>query len=108
MAFFSTRGFSSYALISLIGVFIFYGLGEWWRRKLSKRYSASRLKWLVLAILTIGLIIFLIGSTYLYSPAQIPPIIIAAVIINGLIAGTVGLALAYLFVRFRDKHTITV
>ena len=74
----------------------------------SKRYSASNLKWLVLAILSIGLVIFLIGSTYLYNPAQIQPIIIVAVIINGLIAGTLGLALAYTFVRFRDKHTITV
>jgi hypothetical protein len=106
--FFSRVGFSGYTLISLVGVFIFYGLGEWWRRKLSKRYSASRLKWLVLAILIVGLVIFLIGSIYLYSPAQIQPIIIVAVIINGLIAGTVGLALAYIFVRFRDKHTITV
>jgi hypothetical protein len=107
-AFFSSAGFSGYTLISLSGVFIFYGLGEWWRRKLSKRYSASHLKWLVLAILIIGLVIFLIGSTYLYSPAQIQPIIIVAVIINGLIAGTLGLTLAYIFVRFRDKHTITV
>jgi len=106
--FFSSVGFSGYTLISLVGVFMFYGLGEWWRRKLSKRYSASNLKWLVLAILIIGLVIFLTGSTYLYSPAQIQPIIIVAVIINGLIAGTLGLTLAYLFVRFRDKHTITV
>jgi hypothetical protein len=106
--FFSSVGFSGYILISLSGVFIFYGLGEWWRRKLSKRYSASHLKWLVLAILIIGLVIFLIGSTYLYSPAQIQPIIIVAVVINGLIAGTLGLTLAYVFVRFRDKHTITV
>jgi hypothetical protein len=106
--FFSSVGFSGSTLISLVGVFIFYGLGEWWRRKLSKRYSASRLKGLVLAILIIGLVIFLIGSTYLYSPAQIQPIIIVAVVINGLIAGTLGLTLAYLFVRFRDKLTITV
>jgi hypothetical protein len=106
-AFFSSAGFSGYTLISLIGVFIFYGLGEWWRKKLRKRYSATHLRSLVLAILIIGLVVFLIGSTYLYSPAQIPPTIIVAVVINGVIAGTLGLMLAYVFVRFRDKHTIT-
>ncbi len=107
-AFFSSGGLSGYTFISLFGVFIFYGLGEWWRRRLRKRYSASHLRWLVLVILIIGLMIFLIGSIYLYSPAQIPPIIIVAVVFNGVIAGTIGLAFAYAFVRFRDKHTITV
>jgi len=105
--FFSTVGLSSYGLISLFGVFIFYCLGEWWRRKLSKQYSASNLRWLVLTLLVIGLIIFLLGSIYLYSPAQIPAVIIGAVVINGVIAGTLGLIFAYLFVRFRDKHSIT-
>ena len=106
-AFFLTRDLSSHTLISLFGVFIFYGLGEWWRRKLSKQYSATNLRWLVLAILIIGLAIFLIGSIYLYRPAQIPTVIIGEVVIDGVIAGTFGLVLAYLFVRFRDKHSIT-
>jgi hypothetical protein len=105
--FFSTGGLSGYTLISLFGVFIFYGLGEWWRRKLSKRYSATHLRWLVLAILIMGLVIFLLGSTYLYSPAQISSIIIVEVVINSVIAGALGLILAYLFVRFRDKYSIT-
>jgi len=60
-----------------------------------------------LTILIIGLFIFLLGLTYLYSPAQIPTIIIAEVVINGIVAGTLGLIFAYLFVRFRDKHSIT-
>jgi hypothetical protein len=107
MVFFTTGGLSGYTLISLIGVFIFYGLGEWWRRKLSKRYAASHLRWLVLTILIIGLVIFLVGSIYLYSPAQIPTIIMVEVVKNGVIAGTLGLIFAYLFVRFRDKHSIT-
>jgi hypothetical protein len=106
-AFFSSAGLSSYTLISLFGVFIFYGLGEWWRRKLSKKYSASNVRWLVLTILIIGLVIFLLGSIYLYSPVQISTAIIGAVVINGVIAGILGLMFAYLFVRFRDKHTIT-
>lgn len=107
MVFFSSAGFSGYTLISLFGVFIFYGLGEWWRRKLSKQYSATHLRWLVLAILTVGLVIFLLGSTYLYKPAQISTIIISEVVINGVIAGILGLIFAYLFVRLRDKHSIT-
>ncbi|MGI0090355.1 MAG: hypothetical protein ACREBS_01475, partial [Nitrososphaerales archaeon] len=79
---------------------IFYMLGEWWRRKLidTKSKDAS---WLVLAILIAGLVIFLIGSFYLFSPPTIPINLTLAGF--GLVSAFVGFAASYLFLRVRRK-----
>ena len=94
-------GFDALLLIPLIGIGIFYGLGEWWRRKLvgSRRQDTN---WIVLIILLVGLVIFLYGTySYLLSPPSIPDLTLFG---YAAISFPIGLCISYLFVRKRKKY----
>ncbi|MDE1852570.1 MAG: metal-dependent hydrolase [Thaumarchaeota archaeon] len=97
---FSLSGYNPLVFISLAGIGIFYGLGEWWRRKLLGK-SDEQTNHSVLGILFIGLVLFVIGAAYLLQPPQVPDLRLAAVV--G-ISTLVGLAAGYVLVKLRKSY----
>ena len=81
---YSWSRFNAFSLIPFAGIAIFYGSGEWWRRKIVATHPEET-NWLVLAVLIVGLIIFFVGSyLYLLSPAPVPDPVL---LISGISAG---------------------
>jgi hypothetical protein len=98
---YSWSGFNAFSLVPFAGIAIFYGLGEWWRRKIVATHPEET-NWLVLAVLIVGLIVFFVGSyLYLLSPAPVPdPVLLT----SGIIAGFIGFTISYYFVKERKKY----
>ena len=96
---YSTSNFRPLSLISLVGIAIFYMLGEWWRRKLINTKS-KHTNWYVLGILIAGLVIFIVGGFYLYSPPPVPNLNLVGF---GTVSILVGFVMSYFFVRLRRK-----
>ncbi len=99
--YFMLGGFREFSLVPLAGIAIFYGLGEWWRRKLVNEKVSEKIASVVLGFLVLGLVVFVIGATSLYSPPQIPALGILGYAFASLL---IGLGISYLFVRFRKKY----
>ena len=97
---FAMSGFRPLSLVSFGGIAIFYGLGEWWRRKLIKTKSEET-NWIVLGILIVGLVVFVAGGLYLFSPPAVPNLTLAGL---GVLSVFVGFVISYLFVRVRRKN----
>jgi LexA-binding, inner membrane-associated putative hydrolase len=98
---YSTSGFSWYSLIPLVGIGIFYGLGEWWRRRLIATHPEET-NWKVLIILLVGLVVFFLGGYYfLYAPPAIPDLTIYG---YGAISVVIGFVISYAFVKARKKY----
>ena len=98
---FSTTGFQPLSLLSLVGIAVFYGLGEYWRRRLIATKSRDT-NYVVLTILFSGLVVFLAGCYYLFSPPRVPDLTILG---YALVSIVVGFAIGYLFVRLRQKYS---
>jgi membrane-bound metal-dependent hydrolase YbcI (DUF457 family) len=98
---YSWSGFNSLTLIPLGGIAIFYVLGEWWRRKIVATHP-DETNWLVLAVLIVGLIVFFVGGYLsLLSPVPLPATPIS---IYAILAGLIGFAISYFFVKERKKY----
>jgi hypothetical protein len=101
---YSLTGFEPLALISLVGISIFYGLGEWWRRKLISTKDKET-NWVVLGILIIGLVTFFLGTQYLVRPPSLPDLQLFAL---ATVSMAVGLIAAYAFVRLRKSDDLSL
>jgi hypothetical protein len=99
-AYFSRSGFQFRSLISLGGIAIFYGLGEFWRRRPAKSKSRNS-NYFVLIVLALGLLLFVLGSYYLFSFPSVPNLTLPAYAFVSLIVGFVA---SYFFVRLRKKY----
>ncbi|WP_338602292.1 metal-dependent hydrolase [Sulfolobus tengchongensis] len=83
------------------GIVLFYATGELWRRRLQFKDISSRVKYLIISLMILGLLLIVIQGLNLYSPANliIGPSVLELIIISMLI----GLSLAYIHVRLRFK-----
>jgi LexA-binding, inner membrane-associated putative hydrolase len=98
---YSLAGLKLLVLLPLGGIAIFYGLGEYWRRKLLVDKTKDT-NYFVLGVLIIGLAIFAVGGYYsLLSFPGIPNFTLA---FYALVSTLVGFAIAYVFVRVRKKY----
>jgi hypothetical protein len=100
--FFPTLTFDDGLIVPMVGIAFFYVIGEVWRRK---RINVNRLrnKYIVVAALIVGLIIFVFGiSRYVL---EIPTATNLTIPIYGVVSMILGLIAAFMFVRFRPKRT---
>lgn len=100
--FYSMATIKPLSLISLAGIAVFYGLGEEWRRKMANAPATKKEDTIVLAILLLGLAVFLVGGYYLFLPPRIIPN--ANFVLYALIPIAIGLPVSYVFVRQRKKY----
>jgi hypothetical protein len=101
---YSLTGFEPVVLISLVGIAIFYGLGEWWRRKLINAKDKQP-NWVVLGILVIGLVTFALGTPYLIRPPALPDLRLFALAAASIV---VGLLVAYVLVRLKKSDDLSL
>lgn len=93
-----------YAFLSLLGIGTFYGLGEWYRRKLIQTKSEET-NWLVLSILLAGLALFIGGGVSLYQQPSLPSTILIG---SALASVFIGFVASYLFVRARHQEDLSL
>jgi hypothetical protein len=118
--FYSMTGFRILSLTAILGIAIFYGLGEFYRRRLAtelyfrrmmKSFGLEPIKtnWVVLLFLIVGLLIFgysgFQGGVFLLQPLSVPDFVTLSV---GLASCLLGLIIAYLLVRVRKSEDIAV
>jgi hypothetical protein len=82
----------------VVGILLFYSVGELWRRRLQSRVSGE-MKPYVLAAMLFGLLLVVYQARMLYSPLKllVPHVIVVAV----LVAVLIGAVCAYVHVRLR-------
>ena len=98
---FSMSNFDVRSLIPLVGIAIFYGLGEMWRRRIIDNEPQLN-RYLVLSVLIIGLIVLVGGGyEYVFAFPGLPNLTLPA---YGLISGVIGIILGYFFVRIRKNY----
>jgi uncharacterized membrane protein YidH (DUF202 family) len=107
-SFYSFTDFRILSIISIIGIAVFYGLGEWYRRKLiNEKPETTNL--LVLGILVVGLIVFFaggfFGGIFLLQPASIPSL---DLIVTALASIIVGFVISYFLVKARRRQDIAL
>jgi len=80
---------------------LFYFTGELWRRRLQFQNLNSKLKYVILGVMALGLSFILFQGINLYSPMK--PIINFNTLVLIIVSMLVGLFLAYIHVRLRFK-----
>jgi hypothetical protein len=87
-------------VIPLGGMAIFYGLGEWLRRRIVATHPKDT-NWTVLGVLIVGLTIFFVGGYFfLLLPTLVPG---AALLMYGIVSALIGFAASYFFVKERKN-----
>jgi len=108
-SYYSMEGFRLLSLVSIVGIGIFYGIGEWYRRRVVLRLRAMRTavnleplktNWFVLGVLIVGVVVFVYsafaGGVFLLSPPLFPDVETLLICMSSLF---VGLGLAWFLVR---------
>lgn len=101
---YSLAGFNSLVMVSFIGISVFYGLGEWWRRKLIGSRTEET-NWMVFGILVLGLIAFVAGGAYFFQPPRLPDLRLFGLAVASLV---VGLFMSYAFMKARKKDDLSL
>lgn len=98
---FSMSHFHTGSFLPLIGIAVFYGLGELWRRRIiDNEHELNR--YLVLTFLILGLIVLLIGGyLYVFAFPGFPNMILPSYVF---VSAVVGFILGYLFVKLRSSY----
>ena len=106
---FSLSGFNAWLILSIVGIGIFYVLGEQYRKHLlqaKKQGISVDTNWSVLTVLVAGIIIFLFGGLegQLFKP-HMPDLTFAA---YALVSVIIGLVVSYLVLRAAKNRDLSM
>jgi urea transporter len=107
-SFYSIEEFRALSMVTLGGIAIFYGLGEFYRRWLIKN-NPEKTNWLVALVLVIGLAVFIIGGVFggvfLLLPLNIPSL---SLVTYAIVSIFIGFIVSYLLLRVWKSRDIAV
>jgi len=107
-SFYSFSDFRILSIVSIIGIAVFYGLGEWYRRKLVNEKPETT-NFLVLGILIVGLVVFFVGGfsggIFLLQTPSIPS---PDLVVCALVSIIVGFVASYFLVKTRRRQDLAL